>query len=82
MHSVGGHGRMILFSLQRLLERNPIPGISKHLHLTVVRLGSVEQFETPDMPQVARTFEQLISMLNNDVDTAALVASGQLRRLA
>ena len=75
MGSVGGHGRMIAFTLQMTVQRNPTPGISEHFHLILTRLGAVEQYSTQNMPAVAKTWPDLLQNLDEDMDAALLTAT-------
>ena len=66
---------MIAYALQMTVRRNPTVGISEHFHLILVRLGTVEQYSTPDMPAVATTLPDLRQMLDKEMDSASLVAT-------
>ncbi len=72
--SVGGHGRMIAFALQMEVKRAPTSGISQHFHLFTVRLGAIQPYSTSGMPAVARSWPELLELLDGDMDVAALVA--------
>lgn len=78
MGGPGGHARMIAFSLQRAVAKNPTPGISSHFHLTVVRLGSIGTYRTPDMPPVATNLAELSDLIHREMNTGCLIASTEL----
>jgi len=67
----------LAFSVTRLIEQYPQPGISKHLHVLLVKLGAIwggnnnENVYPPEgdmiqfrMPEVATSYQEFLALLS------------------
>ncbi len=80
----GGWARQLGFVISRALADHPKHGISRHIHILIVRRGSIlvetndENIYPPDgprieirMPEVARGYEQFRAMADSNGHKAA-----------
>ncbi|MBL7154380.1 MAG: hypothetical protein ISS79_11740 [Phycisphaerae bacterium] len=75
VYNTGGYGRRIAETLSWMARDNPVDGISTNFQLFIVRMGSIEQFNPKDMPELAHDWDELLNMLDEGMDSEALVAS-------
>lgn len=73
--SPGGFGHIIGSMLQREVSLHPEKGISSHFQLFKIRLGSIERWDSPKMPEVARGWPELLEKIEGNMNSNALVGS-------
>ena len=73
--SIGGFGRVIWNMLRREVTLHPVEGVSPHFHLFLIRLGRIEEWHSPEMPDIAHNWPELLEKINNEMDSNALIAT-------
>lgn len=73
--SIGGFGRVIWDMLRRDVTLHPVEVVSPHFHLFLIRLGGIEEWRSPQMPDVAHNWPELLEKINSEMDSNALVAT-------
>lgn len=77
--SIGGFGRVIWHMLQRDVTLHPVEGVSPHFHLFLISLGGIEEWRSPQMPDVAHNWPELLEKINNQMGSDALIATAKNR---
>ncbi len=70
--SIGGFGRLVWQMIQRDIENNPVEGISDQLQLFLIRLGRIEEWRSPNMPELATNWPELLNKIDKRMNTQAL----------
>jgi hypothetical protein len=70
--SIGGFGRLVWQMIQRDIKNNPVEGISDRMQLFLVRLGQIEEWRPPNMPELATNWPELLSKIDKRMNTRAL----------
>jgi hypothetical protein len=70
--SIGGFGRLVWQMIQRDIENNPIESVSPQMQLFLIRLGRIEQWRSPHMPELATNWPELLEMIDKRMNTQAL----------
>lgn len=73
--SIGGFGRVIWNMLRREVTLHPVEGVSPHFQLFLIRLGGIDEWHSPQMPDVAHNWPELLEKINNEMDSDALIAT-------
>lgn len=80
MWSIGGFGKIIWQALRREVSANPVQSVSPHFHLFLIRLGGIEEWHSPGMPEVAHNWPELLQKIGNEMESDALVARTDIVR--
>ncbi len=75
IYNPGGYGRRIAENLKWIVQKNPEDGISEHFQLFVVRLGEIRLFNSTGMPKLAKSWDELNAMLQDNTDLHSLIAN-------
>lgn len=94
VNNPGGFGKMIAFGMTRDLFLGAPPGVSRHMHVTIVRLGKFSfakndmSMYPPDgdpvelrMPEVGNNYREMLELLGFKPDAAMGITARRIRSL-
>ena len=73
--SIGGFGRLVWQRLQRDVENNPIESVSPNMQLFLISLRQIEEWRTPNMPDLAGNWPELLKKIDKRMNSKALTAN-------
>lgn len=73
--SIGGFGRLIWKMLQRDMDDSPVKGVSPNMQLFVIRLGRIEEWRSPKLPELAGNWPELLKKIDQRMNSRALIAN-------
>jgi hypothetical protein len=74
LNSIGGYGRLVTETLCRTSLLHPTEGISRHFQVFLMRMGDIQQWNTPGMPAVTQSWHDLLRSLPSNMGSDALLA--------
>lgn len=76
--SIGGFGRLVWQMLQKDVQDSPVESVSPNFQLFLIRLGQIEEWRTPNMPDLATNWPELIEKIEKSdkrMNSKALTAN-------
>jgi hypothetical protein len=70
--SIGGFGRLVWQMIQRDIRNNPVEGISDKMQLFLIRLDRIEEWRSPNMPDLATNWPELLNKIDKRMNARAL----------
>lgn len=72
--SIGGFGRLVWQMLQGDVKNHPIESVSPKFQLFLIRLGRIEEWRPPNMPELAGNWPELLEKIDKRMNSNALIA--------